>query len=190
MSKTAFLFPGQGAQTVGMGKVLCETLPAARQLFDEANTLLGYDLAAVCFEGPAEKLNTTVISQPALFVASLAALAALRTSDPAIVDGCAATAGLSLGEYTALVFAVMNIAGNLGAIASPILLGYLNESIRRSGGDWTLVLYPLAGIYLAGAACWLPLDPNRSVVERRRGGFTAEDAEDAEEKTEKDAGTI
>jgi len=114
MSKTAFLFPGQGAQTVGMGKQLCATLPAARQLFDEAATVLGYDLAALCFDGPAEKLNTTVVSQPALFVTSLAALEALRASDPAAVAGCAATAGLSLGEYTALVFAgAMSFADGL-----------------------------------------------------------------------------
>lgn len=101
----AFLFPGQGAQTVGMGRQLYDTLPAARQLFDQAARILGYDLAQICFEGPAEKLDSTVISQPALFVCSLAALESLRTSSPEVVDSCAATAGLSLGEYTALVFA-------------------------------------------------------------------------------------
>src|SRR6266404_8810522 len=105
MSQIAFLFPGQGAQAIGMGRQLCETVPAARRLFDEAAQILGYDLADVCFNGPAEKLNSTVISQPALFVASLAALESLRISDPAIVSACSATAGLSLGEYTALVFA-------------------------------------------------------------------------------------
>jgi [acyl-carrier-protein] S-malonyltransferase len=105
MAQIAFLFPGQGAQTVGMGKQLCESLSAARKLFDEAAQILGYDLADVCFNGPAEKLNSTVISQPALFVASLAALESLRINEPAAVEGCAATAGLSLGEYTSLVFA-------------------------------------------------------------------------------------
>jgi len=104
MAKVAFLFPGQGAQTVGMGKQLCETLPAARQLFDRATAILGYDLLDVCVNGPAEKLNSTVISQPALFVSSLAALESLKTTDPAVVASCEATAGLSLGEYTALVF--------------------------------------------------------------------------------------
>jgi [acyl-carrier-protein] S-malonyltransferase len=105
MAQIAFLFPGQGAQQVGMGRPLRETLPAARRLYDEAADLLGYDLAAVCADGPADRLNSTAISQPALFVTSLAALEALRATDPAAVAACRATAGLSLGEYTALVFA-------------------------------------------------------------------------------------
>lgn len=105
MSKIAFLFPGQGAQFVGMGKTLCDTLPAAKGLFDQAATILGYDLAALCFNGPEGKLNSTVVSQPAIFVTSLAALESLKSSDAAAVTGCQATAGLSLGEYTALVFA-------------------------------------------------------------------------------------
>lgn len=105
MSKIAFLFPGQGAQTVGMGRQLAESLPAARELFDRAQTVLGYDLAAVCFDGPAEKLNSTVYSQPALFVTALAALEQLKATSPDVVDACEATAGLSLGEYTSLVFA-------------------------------------------------------------------------------------
>jgi [acyl-carrier-protein] S-malonyltransferase len=102
---TAFLFPGQGAQAVGMGRQLAETLPAAKQLFDQATEVLGYDLLGVCTNGPAERLNSTVVSQPAIYVTSLAALEALRVSDPVAVDGCKAAAGLSLGEYTALAFA-------------------------------------------------------------------------------------
>src|SRR5690242_13920648 len=105
MAQTAFLFPGQGAQTVGMGRQLYETLPAARRLYEEAAEVLGYDLAALCFQGPAERLNATAVSQPALFVTSLAALESLRASDPDAVAGCRAAAGLSLGEYTALAFA-------------------------------------------------------------------------------------
>jgi [acyl-carrier-protein] S-malonyltransferase len=105
MPQTAFLFPGQGAQSVGMARQLCETLPAARRLFDEAKTVLGYDLADVCFNGPKERLDSTVVSQPALFVASLAALESLRASEPDAEASCVAAAGLSLGEYTALVFA-------------------------------------------------------------------------------------
>lgn len=105
MPKIAFLFPGQGAQTVGMGRELDGELPAARALFDRASELLGFDLRAVCFDGPAEALESTDVSQPAIFVASLAALEGLKVAEPAVVDACAGAAGLSLGEYTALVFA-------------------------------------------------------------------------------------
>lgn len=105
MSRIAFLFPGQGAQAIGMGRQLRETLPAARRLFEEAAEVLGYDLADVCANGPVERLNSTVVSQPALFVCSLAALESLRASDPDAVSSCEAAAGLSLGEYTALAFA-------------------------------------------------------------------------------------
>jgi len=105
MSRIAFLFPGQGAQTVGMGRRLAESLPSVRELYDRAGRVLGYDLAELCFEGPAERLDSTVCSQPALFVTSLAALEWLRSESPEVVLSCEATAGLSLGEYTALVFA-------------------------------------------------------------------------------------
>ncbi len=105
MSKVAFLFPGQGAQTVGMAWQLIQTLPAAGSLFQEAKDILGYDLGEVCAKGPPERLNSTVVSQPAIFVASLAALESLRESDSNLVQQCSAAAGLSLGEYTALVFA-------------------------------------------------------------------------------------
>jgi [acyl-carrier-protein] S-malonyltransferase len=105
VSKIAFLFPGQGAQFVGMGASTVASIPAARHLFDRAREVLGYDLAKLCFEGPAEELDSTVISQPALFVTSLAAIEQLRDKSPEVVLSCEATAGLSLGEYTALVFA-------------------------------------------------------------------------------------
>jgi [acyl-carrier-protein] S-malonyltransferase len=104
-AKTAFLFPGQGAQTVGMGGTVCGQVPAARKLFDRASIVLGYDLYHLCTQGPATKLDTTEHSQPAIFVASLAALEQLKQDSPEAVENCAATAGLSLGEYTALVFA-------------------------------------------------------------------------------------
>ena len=105
MSKIAFLFPGQGAQHVGMGSRIVDECEPAKKLFEQANDILGYDLAKLCFEGPAEELDSTVISQPAIFVTSLAALEKLRIDSPDIVLGCEVTAGLSLGEYTALVFA-------------------------------------------------------------------------------------
>ena len=97
MSKIAFLFPGQGAQTVGMGREACQKLPAARTLFNRANEVLGYDLAELCFDGPEDKLNATVHSQPALFVCALAGLELLKNEAPEVIDQCQATAGLSLG---------------------------------------------------------------------------------------------
>jgi len=88
-----------------MGQGLAESLPSVRRLYDRAEEVLGYDLAKLCFDGPAEELDSTVYSQPALFVTSLAALEALRAESPEVVLSCEAAAGLSLGEYTALVFA-------------------------------------------------------------------------------------
>jgi [acyl-carrier-protein] S-malonyltransferase len=105
MRKVAFLFPGQGAQFVGMGRELDRQFPAVRALFDRAGELLGIDLRGLCFEGPAAALEATDVSQPAIFVTSLAALESLKSSDPEIVGACQGAAGLSLGEYTALFFA-------------------------------------------------------------------------------------
>lgn len=100
-----------------MGRQLAETLPAARALYDRANQILGYDLAKLCFEGPEDQLNSTVHSQPALFVTSLAGLEFLKANQPDVVSTAAATAGLSLGEYTALVFAgVMSFEDGLKVV--------------------------------------------------------------------------
>ncbi|MCL4141031.1 UNVERIFIED_CONTAM: hypothetical protein GTU68_003397 [Idotea baltica] len=88
-----------------MCRELCDTLPAAKQLFDQASEILGYDLADVCFNGPAKKLNATDVSQPALYVSSMAALEKLKQDDPEVFANCAGAAGLSLGEYTAIAFA-------------------------------------------------------------------------------------
>ncbi|MGD9855027.1 MAG: ACP S-malonyltransferase [Planctomycetaceae bacterium] len=104
MSRIALLFPGQGAQHVGMGKTIAARYPAAARLYEQANDILGYDLAKLCFEGPAAELDSTVISQPAIFTTSLAALEKLRADTPDVVLACEMAAGLSLGEYTALVF--------------------------------------------------------------------------------------
>lgn len=88
-----------------MGRQAAEKSPAARDLFTRAGEMLGFDLAKVCFEGPASELDKTDVSQPAIFVASLAALEVLKAENPDVVAGCELAAGLSLGEYTALVFA-------------------------------------------------------------------------------------
>lgn len=105
MGKVALMFPGQGAQTVGMGKELLELSPAAGDLCRRASEILGYDLLDICLNGPIEKLNSTVVSQPAIFTLSLAALEYFLAERPEIIHDCRAAAGLSLGEYTALVFA-------------------------------------------------------------------------------------
>ncbi len=100
-SGVGLVFPGQGSQSVGMGKALCDAYPELKQVYEEASTVLGYDSAALCFEGPAERLNVTEYTQPALLVCSIAAL---KTLEPAGIKPLA-VAGHSLGEYTALVAA-------------------------------------------------------------------------------------
>lgn len=102
MMNTAFLFPGQGAQYVGMGKDLADHYPQASQLFDKANEILGYDLRKLCFDGPEEDLNATTVSQPAIFVVSAILLELIRSSDAGSRIVPDVTAGLSMGEYTAL----------------------------------------------------------------------------------------
>ena len=107
---TAVFFPGQGAQTIGMGSALLESSERARELFVQASELLDLNLAKVLAEGPEELLNSTRMSQPAIFVLSMAALdelgRRLGSEAPFGQDlAAAATAGLSLGEYSALVFA-------------------------------------------------------------------------------------
>src|SRR5438309_1280061 len=99
--KTAFLFPGQGSQEVGMGKELADSCPAARSVFEQADRVLGISLTSLCFEGPEEELRLTVNTQPAILTSSIATLKVLeaRGGKPDFV------AGHSLGEYSALVAA-------------------------------------------------------------------------------------
>ena len=100
--KTAFIFPGQGAQYVGMGRDVAEVYPEAARIFSRANEIVGYDLQAVCFDGPEEKLNSTAVSQPAIFTVSATILEVMK-SHPVTIDMVpGAMAGLSMGEYTAL----------------------------------------------------------------------------------------
>ena len=105
MPNIALLFPGQGAQFLGMGKGLLERSEKARALFVTASEILGYDLGKLCVEGPEDQLHLTNHSQPALFVHSMAALADFLEQNPSILNSVVAVAGLSLGEYSALACA-------------------------------------------------------------------------------------
>ena len=99
MSKTAFLFPGQGSQSVGMGKDLADNFSVAREVFEEADQALGFSISNLCFEGPEEELRKTVNTQPAILTVSVATLRVLQQAGISFDI----TAGHSLGEYSALV---------------------------------------------------------------------------------------
>ncbi len=115
MSKTALLFAGQGAQVVGMGKDFAAAFPSSRAWFDRANAALGYDLSAICFDGPEAELTKTEHAQPGIFLVSWVALALLKERVPALSG--AAAAGLSLGEFTALTAAgVMSFEDGLRVV--------------------------------------------------------------------------
>lgn len=101
--KRAIVFPGQGSQVVGMGKDLADAIPECKALFDQANEILGYDLASICFEGPQEELNKSNHAQLGIFVASAAAFRALELKQPGLEFDL--LAGHSLGEWTALYVA-------------------------------------------------------------------------------------
>jgi [acyl-carrier-protein] S-malonyltransferase len=102
----AYIFPGQGAQYVGMGKALYDNFPIAREIFDKANRALGFDIAKICFEGPESKLIKTEICQPAILTVSIACLETFRSQTPNTKHLTPRfAAGLSLGEYSALVAA-------------------------------------------------------------------------------------
>jgi [acyl-carrier-protein] S-malonyltransferase len=103
MSAIAFIFPGQGSQSVGMGRALAEKYPVARHTLTEANEVLGYDLMELCFEGPAETLTATQHAQPAILAVSVAAWRVLLSERPELAPSL--VAGHSLGEYSALVAA-------------------------------------------------------------------------------------
>ena len=102
---TVLLFPGQGVQKVGMGLLAASVSEKARDLFRAASEVLGYDLYHVCTEGPQERLDQTDVCQAAVFVCSLATVEVIREQAPELLERCVATAGLSLGEYSAYVFA-------------------------------------------------------------------------------------
>jgi [acyl-carrier-protein] S-malonyltransferase len=133
--KIAFLFPGQGSQAVGMGRDLAEKFTVARDTFAEADAALGYPLSKVCFEGPAEELKRTEVTQPAIFTASMAVYRVLasRNVEPQMA------AGHSLGEYAACVAAgVMSFADAIRALRSRGQ--WMQEAVPQGQGAMAAVL--------------------------------------------------
>lgn len=135
MSDIAFLFPGQGSQFAGMGKSLSDRYPVARHIFEEADTVLGYKLSQICFEGPEEELKRTEVTQPALLTVSTAAVRVLNEHG----FGVAFVAGHSLGEYSALVAAgVIQFAD---AIRLVQMRGrYMQEAVPEGAGAMAAIL--------------------------------------------------
>lgn len=101
LNKSAFLFPGQGSQYVGMGQALAQREPLAAQVFAQADSMLGFSLSQLCWHGPADDLNDTAFTQPAIFAHSIALLRVLQARLPGVAP--AAAAGHSMGEISALV---------------------------------------------------------------------------------------
>ncbi len=115
IKKVAYVFPGQGSQSVGMGRDLYDNFAPAKAIFDQADEALGFALSSLCFEGPEDELRKTINAQPALVTASIACLQAIReTGGSTALPAPSFVAGHSLGEYTALVVAeVLDFAGTV-----------------------------------------------------------------------------
>lgn len=135
----ALLFPGQGSQSVGMGKSLCEASEPARTVFEEADRVLGFSLSRLCFEGPEEELRLTANTQPAILTHSIAALADLRARTPEKLDGAVFAAGHSLGEYSA------NVAAGALAFADAVTLvrargAFMQEAVPAGVGAMAAIV--------------------------------------------------
>ena len=139
MVEVAYIFPGQGAQLAGMGKDLYDNFPAAREVFDKANSVLKIDIKKLCFEGPQGELSTTANSQPATLAMSIAALRAYESSPLASQYTPKFSMGLSLGEYTSLV-----AAGAVSFEDALVLVRkrgeFMEEASRKNPGSMACVL--------------------------------------------------
>ena len=137
--KAAYIFSGQGAQTVGMGRDLYESSNAAAAIYNEADSVLGWSISDICFNGPAEKLTESKYCQPAIYTTSMACLAAYREKydgDPDEIVGCA---GLSLGEYAALACAgFFSFANGLKLVARRAEL--MDEACRKTEGGMAAII--------------------------------------------------
>jgi [acyl-carrier-protein] S-malonyltransferase len=140
----AFVFPGQGAQSVGMGKDLYEQFAAAREIYDRADEILGFKLSQVCFEGPDEELQQTRNQQPAIAVTSLALLRVALDVSPELQAKPAFVAGHSLGEYSALV-----TAGALPFDEAIRLLRKRGELMQAAGESHPGAMAAVLGLELA-----------------------------------------
>jgi len=139
MVEIAYIFPGQGAQVSGMGRDLYDNFPAAREVFDKANSVLKIDIKKLCFEGPQDELSTTANSQPAILATSIAALRAFESSPLALQYAPKFSMGLSLGEYTSLV-----AAGAVSFEDALVLVRkrgeFMEEASRKNPGKMACVL--------------------------------------------------
>jgi len=142
----AFVFPGQGAQTVGMGKALAEAYPAAREVFDEVDAALGEKLSALIWDGDQDTLTLTQNAQPALMATSIAAMRALA-SEGIAVTGAAFVAGHSLGEYSALC-----AAGSLSLADTARLLRLRGQAMQAAVPVGVGAMAALLGLDFAAAA--------------------------------------
>ncbi len=165
MTKTAFVFPGQGSQAVGMGKALADAFAPARAVFDEVDAALGQKLSALMFEGPIEELTLTANAQPALMAVSMAAMRVLESeAGLSLKSHAACVAGHSLGEYSALA-----AAGALSITDAARLL--------RIRGDAMQAAVP-PGVGAMAAVLGLDFDAVKAVAEAAAQGDVCSAAND------------